>query len=108
MRMGLDTSVMLRLLLGEPADQAARAVALLDELSRGGHQAVVSDLVVAEAYFALQHHYGVSKRNALLGLRRLFADGSGFCGYGITCIPHRPRAGRRRRGVCRLNGSSSA
>jgi predicted nucleic-acid-binding protein len=62
-------------LLGQPADQAARAVAFLDELSRGGHNAVVSDLVVAEAYSALQHHYGVSKRDVLLGLRRLFADG---------------------------------
>ena len=75
MKTGLDTSVVLRLLLGQPADQTARAVALLDELSRGGHQAVVSDLVVAEAYFAMQHHYGVSKRDALLGLRRLFSDG---------------------------------
>lgn len=32
-------------------------------------------LVVSEAYFALQHHYGVPKQAALLGLRRLFADG---------------------------------
>ncbi len=36
---------------------------------------MVSDLVVAEAYFALQHHYGVSKEAALMGLRQLFADG---------------------------------
>lgn len=71
----MDTSVVLRLLLGQPADQAARAVAFLDELSRGCCRAAVSDLVVAEAYFALQHHYGVSKRDALMGLRRLFADG---------------------------------
>jgi predicted nucleic-acid-binding protein len=71
----LDTSVVLRLLLGQLADQAARAVAFLDELSRGGHGAVVSDLVVAEACFAWQHHYDVSKQDALLGLRRLFADG---------------------------------
>ena len=75
MRTGLDTSVLLRLLLGRPEDQAARAVAWLDELSRQGRQAVVSDLVVAEAYFALQHHYGLSKREALHGLRRLFAAG---------------------------------
>jgi predicted nucleic-acid-binding protein len=75
MNTGLDTSVVLRLLVGQPVDQAARAVAFLDELSRGGHQAVVSDLVVSEAYFALQHHYGITKRDALLGLRRLFASG---------------------------------
>jgi predicted nucleic-acid-binding protein len=75
MRAGLDTSVVLRLLVGQPADQTARAVALLDELARGGHRAAVSDLVVAEVYFALQHHYGVSKQDALLGLRCLFSDG---------------------------------
>jgi predicted nucleic-acid-binding protein len=74
-KVGLDTSVVLRLLLGQPADQAARAVAFLDKLARGGHHAVVSDLVVSEAYFALQHHYGVFKQEALMGLRRLFADG---------------------------------
>jgi predicted nucleic-acid-binding protein len=72
---GLDTSVVLRLLVGQPADQTAQALAFLDELSRQGHHAVVSDLVVAEAYFALQHHYDVPKQDALLGLRRLFADG---------------------------------
>ena len=75
MTTGLDTSVVLRLLLGKPPDQAARAVAFLDHLSYRGDQAVVSDLVVAEAYFALQHHYGISKQDALLGLRRLFDDG---------------------------------
>jgi hypothetical protein len=32
-------------------------------------------LVVSETYFALRHHYGVSKQEALMGLRRLFADG---------------------------------
>lgn len=71
----MDTSVVLSLLLGQPADQAARAVALLDELSRRGDCAVVSDLVEAETYWALLHHYEISKHNALMGLRRLFADG---------------------------------
>ena len=52
----------------------ARATALLDELSQRGDQAVVCDLVVAEVYFALQHHYGIPKKEALLGLRQLFAD----------------------------------
>lgn len=75
MTAGLDTSIVLRLLVGQPVDQAAQAVAFLDQLSHQGHRAVVSDLVVAEAYFALQHHYGVSKKDALQGLRQLFADG---------------------------------
>jgi predicted nucleic acid-binding protein len=75
MKIGLDTSVVLRLLVGQPADQAQRAVAFLEETARRGNQAVVSDLVVAESYFALQYHYGVPKKEALLALRRMFADG---------------------------------
>jgi predicted nucleic acid-binding protein len=75
MKVGLDTSVVLRLLLGQPADQSQRAVAFLEEVARRGDQAVVSDLVVAETYFALQYHYGVPKKEALVALRRMFADG---------------------------------
>jgi predicted nucleic acid-binding protein len=74
MKVGLDTSVVLCLLVGQPVDQAQRAVAFLDELSRRGDQPVVADLVVAEVYFALQHHYGVAKRDALEGLGHLFAS----------------------------------
>ncbi len=75
MKIGLDTSVVLRLLLGEPPDQTARAVAFLDHVRLRGDEAVISDLVAAETYFALQHHYGVSKRDALMGLRRLLTGG---------------------------------
>ena len=75
MNVGLDTSVVLRLLLGQPAEQAQRALAFLEEAAKRGDRAVVSDLVVAEAYFALQHHYGVPKKEALVALRRMFADG---------------------------------
>jgi predicted nucleic acid-binding protein len=75
MTVGLDTSVVLRLLLGQPADQAQRAAALLDDLARHDAMAAVSDLVVAEAYFALQHHYGVPKKEALAALRDMFAEG---------------------------------
>jgi predicted nucleic acid-binding protein len=72
---GLDTSVVVRLLIGEPADQAERAKALLDELFTQGEQATVSDLVVSEVYFALQHHYGVPKKEAIAALRALFENG---------------------------------
>ena len=75
MTVGLDTSVVLRLLLGQPAEQSQRASAFLEELARRGDQAVVSDLVVAEAYFALHYHYGVPKKEALAALRQMFADG---------------------------------
>lgn len=75
MKIGLDTSVVLRLLLGQPAQQSNRAVAFLEERSRRGDNAVVSDLVVAETYFALQHHYGVPKKEALAALRQMFGGG---------------------------------
>jgi predicted nucleic acid-binding protein len=72
---GLDTSVVLRLLVGKPEDQWERALEFLETLARQGEQPVVSDLVVAETYFALQHHYGVPKNEALQALRRMFAEG---------------------------------
>jgi len=75
MTVGLDTSVVLRLLVGKPESQLHKAIELLETLARQGEQPVVSDLVIAEAYFALQHHYGVPKSEALQALRRMFAEG---------------------------------
>jgi predicted nucleic acid-binding protein len=72
---GLDTSVVLRLLVGSPPAQCAVAAAFLDELRRTGRRAAVSDLVVAEAYFALQFHYGISKSDALAALSAMFSTG---------------------------------
>ncbi len=66
---GLDTSVVLRLLTGEPENQAKAAVAALDEIVTNGGKAAVSDLVVTETYHALQYHYGVPKPEALETLR---------------------------------------
>lgn len=71
MRVALDTSVVLRILTGEPersALVAARAVAT----AAAEGEVLVSDLVVAECYFALQHHYGFSKEQAVESLRELF------------------------------------
>lgn len=75
MNVGLDTSVVLRLLVGQPADQAQRAVEFLESVARRGDRVVVADLVVAEAYFALHYHYAVPKKDALAALRKMFADG---------------------------------
>jgi predicted nucleic-acid-binding protein len=75
MEVGLDTSVVLRLLIGMPADQAEKASAFLDELFAAGDQAVVSDLVISEVYFALQHHYAVPKASALEALAALLQSG---------------------------------
>jgi predicted nucleic acid-binding protein len=74
-RIGLDTSVLLRLLLGEPAGQAATALAFVKESWLAGRRIVVSDLVVSEAYFALHHHYGVEKREAAGRLLEVLRSG---------------------------------
>jgi predicted nucleic-acid-binding protein len=65
MKTGLDTSVILRLLTGEPDPQARCALAEVKALLGQGTILLVSDLVVAELYFALQHHYAVPKAEAL-------------------------------------------
>ena len=72
---GLDTSVVLRLLIGEPAQQAVTARALLDSRARNGEPAAcISDLVVGESYYALRHHYGVPHGEAVTALHLLLQD----------------------------------
>ncbi len=69
MIVGLDTSVIVRLLSGAPAELAATALRYLLDRRRAGDRVLVSDMVLAEAYYALQHHYGISKREALAAFR---------------------------------------
>jgi predicted nucleic acid-binding protein len=68
-RIGLDTSVVLRLLVGDPPDQARVALETVQDAAAAGRLCLVSDLVVAEAYFALHAHYGVPKKEAVTTLR---------------------------------------
>lgn len=72
MTAGLDTSVVVRLLIGEPAPLAGRVLAAIEAALAEGAQLFVSDLVVAECCFALQHHYGLNKAQALAALHELF------------------------------------
>ncbi len=68
---GLDTSVVLRLLIGEPDDQAKKASEFVEAQALGGRPCLLCDLVISEAYFALQHHYRVPKHEALSYLLKL-------------------------------------
>ncbi len=70
---GLDTSVVVRLLTGEPEDLAAVALRYLMDRRRARDRVLVSDWVIAETYYALQHHYRVSKKDALDALRSFLA-----------------------------------
>ena len=82
-RYGIDTSVLVRLLTGDPAKDfeycVGRLRALIDE---DGSEIFASNQVVGEAYFAVQHHNGVLRlRSADLATLRtndcdnLFAPG---------------------------------
>ncbi len=68
---GLDTSVLLRLLVGAPEKQAKKAEKALDAVSKAGRKVFVSDLVLCETYFALQFHYKVPKKDAIFALKNL-------------------------------------
>ena len=72
---GLDTSVVVRLLTGDPRDQADIASAFLSEAHAAGDRLLVTDLVLAEAYFALQSKYQVPKAEALRRLREFVEGG---------------------------------
>ncbi len=58
-KVGLDTCVVLRLLIGEPADQAKTAYSYVETCYLRGISVYVSDMVVLETYHALCHHYDV-------------------------------------------------
>ena len=72
-RAGLDTSVLMRLLVGQPERLAESACAFLAEVEEAGAKVLVSNLVVAEAYFACQHHYHMPKGVVLSGIRELLS-----------------------------------
>lgn len=83
MRVGLDATVVLSLLLGEPAGQTKQAVALLDGLLRQGSRPVVSDLVVAEVYRTLVDRHAVPASEAITALDALF-DGGEVISDGVA------------------------
>lgn len=75
MAIGLDTSVVVRLLVGLPEAQAMAARRRLERAATENERVFVADLVVAEAYFALQHHYRVPKGQARTLLNRFLNAG---------------------------------
>ncbi len=79
--MGLDTSVVVRILAGEPEDMAMAALRYLRERTAAGDEFLVSDLVVAETYYAFQHHYGASKKDTLAAIRS-FLESPGITASG--------------------------
>jgi predicted nucleic acid-binding protein len=75
MKIGLDTSVVLRLIVGEPAAQARLAQRRVAVALSAGAEILVSDLVAAEVFHALHHHYGVPREEARVQLRAMLRSG---------------------------------
>ena len=88
---GIDTSIVVRVLTGEPETQAAAALEYLLARRDAGDRVLVSDWVLAEAYYALQHHYGASKKETLDALRSFLAT-PGIDGIGeVATVLATPR-----------------
>lgn len=69
MKFGIDTSVLVRLLVGEPSATVAKIRERLLEAHRLLAPVTASDVVIAEAYYALKYHYALDSaaiRQALL------------------------------------------
>lgn len=58
---GLDTSALMRLATQQPPELAERVTARIQSVLDAGAAIHVSDLVVMEAYYALQHSYHATK-----------------------------------------------
>ncbi len=70
----LDTCVVLRLLVGEPVTQAGQAYDYLEECYLAGVTVYVFDLVVAETYHGLCHHYQVPPKEATENLTEFLSS----------------------------------
>ena len=75
-RFGIDTSLLVRLVAGEPQAEFEHCVETLRSLIEDdGAEIVVSNQVIGEAYVAVRHHYGVSKTDARAGLLDVLRSG---------------------------------
>jgi len=74
-RIGIDTSVLVRLATGLPAEDYSHCVERLAAMAESGLELFASNQVVGEAYVALQHHYGATKEDAKFELRAVLTSG---------------------------------
>lgn len=73
---GTDTSVLVRLLTGQPVAEFERCVRELRALAENdGAQIFASNQAIGEAYIAAQHHYGATEAEARSGLLCILTGG---------------------------------
>ena len=73
---GIDTSVFVRLLAGQPAAEYQATVKRLSEIRASQPEHItVANIVIAEAYAVLQHHYGLTKADTRAAMLSVFTSG---------------------------------
>jgi hypothetical protein len=76
LRFGIDTSILVRLLTGDPEAGYRRCVEVLTRyVEEDGAEMFASNQVIGEVYVAVQHHYGVSKADARAALVSVLSSG---------------------------------
>jgi predicted nucleic-acid-binding protein len=83
---GLDTTVIVRLLTGEPRRQFKKAKKFVKDQIESGKDLFVSDLVIAESYFALCHHYNIAKDEVIIHLTNLVFSGVIYPAPDSVCL----------------------
>ena len=71
MKYALDTSVLVRILANKPQPLAGYVIASVARRIASGDTIVVPDIILPEAYYAMQHHYGISVLSCEKSFRRL-------------------------------------
>ena len=75
-RIGIDTSILVRLVTEDPPESFKQCVTKLRVLiEEQGCEVFASNQVVGEAYATLRHHYGASDHESRTGLQRAFESG---------------------------------
>ena len=74
-RIGIDTSILVRLVTGDPHDAYAYCVERLQALAAGGAEILASNQVIGEAFMAVRHHYGVTNADACVELSNTLQSG---------------------------------
>ena len=72
---GIDTSVLVRLVTGQPPELFTLCVERLSALCAADTEILASNQVIGEAYVTLQRHYGVSKEDARAELHTTLTSG---------------------------------
>ena len=73
---GIDTTILVRLVTHEPEDLYRQCVATLRHLIEiQGVTAYASNQVIGETYVTVQHHYGATKEDSRVGILRVLTSG---------------------------------